>query len=103
MPPDQSAMSPETVSDRVADKFGLSVPVHTMRTLLERAKRKYKLLVQRDSTYLLTPKGLRYVASLETERAVERRISSFIAAASQYLAERHEIFAAPASHCHAVP
>lgn len=93
LPSDRSPMTPQTVADLVTDRFGLSVPVHTTRTLLERAKQRGRYVVRRDKAYALTDAGLEYVGGMETPRSVERRIASFVEAASVYLASNWDIFA----------
>lgn len=91
--PDRSAMTPETVADLISDRFELRVPVHTTRTLLERAKKRGGLVVRRDHAYSLTKAGVEYLQTMETERSVERRLTAFVQAAGVFLALEHDIVA----------
>ena len=92
LPLDKSLMSPQMVADRVAEEFSLSIPVHTVRTLLQRAKQRGRYVLRRNGAYALTNDGLSYVQKMETRRSVERRLSAFIEAASEYLAKKHAAF-----------
>ena len=89
---DKSPMNPQAVADAVADKFSLSIPVHTTRTFLERAKNRGKYVSRKDGAYALTNAGLDYVHGMETQHSVGRRITSFVKSASEYLAEKNPAF-----------
>lgn len=93
LPADRTPMAPQTVADLVASRFDLSIPVHTTSTLLERAKGRGGLVVRKDHAYELTTAGLEYVRGMETRRSVERRLGSFVQAASEFLAQEHDIVA----------
>lgn len=92
LPLDQSLMSPQLVADRVAEEFSLSIPVHTTRTLLQRAKQRGRYIFRRNGAYALTNDGLDYIQKMETRRSVERRLSAFIDAASAYLTKKNVAF-----------
>lgn len=92
LPLDKSPMYPQTVADVVAAKFSLSIPVHTTRTLLERAKNRGRYVSHKDGAYALTNTGLAYVQGMETQHSVEHRITAFVKSASEYLAKKNPAF-----------
>ena len=92
LPLDKSAMNPQAIADRVVEKFSLSIPVHTTRTLLQRAKHKGQYVSKRNEAYTLTEAGVNYVRQMETQHSVELRLTAFVDAASEYLAEKHPAF-----------
>jgi hypothetical protein len=78
MPSDKRPLAPTAAADEIKQRFGLSIPVHTVQTLAERAKRAHSYLSRESSQYALTDKGIAYLEALETPRQVERRLSALI-------------------------
>src|SRR5690606_35235751 len=74
-------------------RFGLSIPVHTVQTLAERAKRHLGYLQRTNATYALTASGRNYIERLETPREVERRLESLLAHACTALSKHNVAFA----------
>lgn len=92
MPRDKRFLAAVPMADAIAKAYGLAVPVHTVQTLAERAKRAHGYLTRRDSAYALTDHGLEFLDRLETTRQVERRIAALIDHAAGALAVVDERF-----------
>lgn len=87
MPRDKRHLAPEAIADAVQRKYGLTIPVHTIRTLADRARKKHGFLSRKESTYALTAEGEVYIQGQESERQVERRLQALVAHASIHIGE----------------
>src|SRR5690348_4776312 len=93
MPRDGKALAAAPAADRIREQFGLTVPVHTVQTLAERAKRHLGYLSRENNAYSLTREGVEYLAKMETPRQVERRIEALLNHAVAALSKKNELFA----------
>ncbi len=85
--PPAPAADAQAVRRGLARAFGLEIPLDVVKTILTRAKRKG--YVRQDAgRYRLTPAGRDYVAQLETDTQVERRISALLGDIEQFFARR---------------
>ena len=75
------------IQKSVKENFDLEIPLYTLQTILNRAKRK-KYVEQKETQYLLTEKGLQYLDSFETDKEVERRLNALFDDVKQFLDER---------------
>ena len=78
------------IQEELEEEFGLRVPLHTLKTILNRALRKG--YVQRKGTgyYKIEEKGLQYLDILEDDKEVERRLNALFDDIRQFLDE-HDI------------
>jgi hypothetical protein len=93
MPIDGRPLAPGPMADEVLAKFALKIPVHTVQTLAERARRKHGYLLRDNKSYSLTEKGRAYVGGLETSRQVQRRIEALVVHACEVLKGKDPLFA----------
>jgi len=76
-------MAPNELSDcaavqnRLKADFHLEIPLHVLRTILHRAKRR-GLVEQERKSYRLTQHGVGYLDKLETEKEAERRVNALL-------------------------
>lgn len=76
------------VKKGVKEGFELVIPLHTLRTILKRAKKKgYVEQKERERKYRLTEKGLKYLDTFETDKEVERRLNSLFDDIKQFSSE----------------
>jgi len=92
MPRDKRALDAAPLADEIRRRFGLSVPVHTVQTLAERAKRAHGYLQRESGRYSLTDRGVKYLESLETPRQVERRLNALVDHAAEDIGSLDERF-----------
>ena len=93
LPMDGRRVGVSPLADEVRTRFQLSIPIQTVRTLAERARRAHSFVDRVGDSYFLTAKGKDYVNSAETERQVERRLAALIDHAFNHLTARGGEFA----------
>lgn len=80
----------ELIQRRMEEEFELKTPLHVLRTILSRAKKKGYIEQERDARlYKLTEKGLNYLDTLESEKDVERRINALTEDIEQFFTKRN--------------
>lgn len=85
LPTDRSASPLETVQVAVEEKYGLSMPQHSLGTIITRAARK-GFVERRDKRISLTQAGVDfYHLKLEPEREAERRVNELLVDANEFL------------------
>lgn len=85
LPRDRRAVEVGPIADEVLSRFGLQIPQHTVRTLLERARRWKSLVVREHNRFSLTVEGIAYLKAMESEREVQRRVNALVDDASSAL------------------
>jgi len=63
------------IQKNLTDYFKIRIPIHTLKSILARAKRKGYLITE-ERKNSLTDKGIKFLDNLESERDVERRINA---------------------------
>jgi len=74
----------DQIQDFIKNHYRISIPLHTLDSILTRAKRK-NYIVSANKENILTDPGRQYFDSLETERDVERRINELLKDLKEYL------------------
>ena len=84
-PTDKKPLYLDSIQKNIGDNFSLIIPLHTLRTILNRAKGKGYLIknIKRKS-YKLTEKGVEYKDKFENDIDVNRRINSLFNDIQQY-------------------
>ncbi len=65
----------QNIKTSIQELFSLSIPNHTLRTILSRAIRKEYLKLEKGGFYSLTKMGNDYLDKVETEKEVDRRLN----------------------------
>lgn len=78
MPPSGQRLAVPPIADAIRARFGLSIPVHTVQTLADRARKQFGYLDRSNHAYSLTAKGRDYLAALESPRQVQRRLEELV-------------------------
>ena len=76
LPPNKFADS-DIIQRNLKEKFDIEMPLHVLRTVLNRARRR-GYIEQKEKQYKLTKSGLEYLDKLEADREVERRITALL-------------------------
>lgn len=84
--PPNKFVNGETIQRNLKEKFDIEMPLHVLRTVLNRAKRR-GYVEQKEKQYKLTKSGLEYLDKLETDREVERRITALLEDMDQFFKE----------------
>jgi len=84
---DTEFLSLNAIQVRIDKEFLLQIPLHALKTILNRARRK-DYVSQKKGGYGLAEKGLKYRNTLETDKSVERRLNSLFVDIKQFLNER---------------
>jgi len=74
----------DSIQEKVKDSFGLDIPLHSLKVIITRAKRK-NFIIQEKNQFILTKDGDKYLDNLEPEPEVERRINELIEDIKTYL------------------
>lgn len=77
-----------SIQRNLREKFDLEIPLHVLRTILNRAKRT-DYIEQKNERYKLTERGFEYSDTLETDKEVERRINALLEDMEQFFDERN--------------
>jgi len=88
LPPNKFA-DRDTIQRNLKEKFDIEMPLHVLRTVLNRAIRR-GYVEQKENEYKLTKRGFEYLDKLETDREVERRITALLKDMEQFFKE-HEV------------
>lgn len=76
----------EHIQEELKASSALEIPIHVLKTLMDRANKKLYVEKQKYS-YWLTPKGTHYLDTLQTQSDVERQINSLIEDARVFFAQ----------------
>lgn len=80
------------IQRKLRENFDLEIPLHVLRTIINRAKRRgYIEQKKGERQYKLTKKGLQYLDTLETDKEVERRISALLQDTRHFL-NKHNVY-----------
>lgn len=90
LPEDGSSLELKAIQDGIEKRFGLDIPQYSLAIIMTRAKRK-NFVRQSGKKCTLTPNGLKYLLTFETERDVDRRTNELIEDARHFLNERHTL------------
>jgi hypothetical protein len=72
------------IQDFIKKYYKISIPLHTLGSILTRAKRKH-YVIDENKENILTDSGREYFDSLETERDVGRRINELVKDLKEFL------------------
>lgn len=84
LPADASAVALQPLQDAIDAKFAVRIPQHSLVIILTRATRR-GYIVRASNRVSLTEKGRSYLADLESEREVERRINELLDDARSFI------------------
>lgn len=87
LPTDKGFADLNIIQKNVKEIFDLQIPLYTLETILKRAQRK-NYVERHVGQYRITPKGLKYLDSFETDKEVERRLNALFDDVKQFLDER---------------
>jgi len=73
----------ESIQNEVRSRFGLEIPLHVLKTILNRAKKRGYIKQERKQ-YKLSEEGRKYLDKFETDKQVERRINALIYDISEF-------------------
>jgi hypothetical protein len=91
LPTDGSGVSLDGLQNSIAEKYGLSIPQHSLRTITTRATRK-GYTERRDKLISLTRQGIDfYYDKLEPERQAMRRVNELLEDARVQISARHQL------------
>lgn len=90
LPTNRSFIELNNIQKNIKDKYDLDIPLHTLKSILNRAKSN-NYVEFKDKLCNLTECGLKYLDDLETDNDVERRLNSLFHDVESFL-NRHEIF-----------
>lgn len=77
LPEDKSLIGLVSIQEKLKESFGLDVPEHTLRIIINRAKDK-KYIETLRGKHRITEKGNNYINSFEPESVVDRRINALL-------------------------
>ena len=84
-PADKKPLYLNSIQKNIGDNFSLIIPLHTLKTILNRAKeRGYLIKNIKRKTYKLTEKGVDYKDKFENDKDVDRRINSLFNEIQRY-------------------
>ncbi|MFW6129976.1 MAG: hypothetical protein ACOC56_02255 [Atribacterota bacterium] len=83
-PSEKTFLSLDTIQTKIKKDFEIKIPLHTLKTILKKAKKK-GYLDQKKERYILKDTGLKYQSKLETDKEVDRRITSLFIDIKEYL------------------
>ena len=84
-PADKKPLYLNSIQKNIGDNFSLIIPLHTLKTILNRAKeRGYLIKNIKRKSYKLTEKGVEYKDKFENEKDVNRRINSLFNEIQRY-------------------
>lgn len=83
-PSEKTFLSLDTIQTKIKKDFEIKIPLHTLKTILKKAKKK-DYLDQKKERFILKDTGLKYQNKLETDKEVERRITSLFIDIKEYL------------------
>lgn len=90
LPLDKSPSSPQDIQTSIVKKHGLHIPLHSLSTIITRAKRK-GYVSQREHLYSLSDSGIEHLNGLETEREVQRRTNELLEDARDYFKSKKNL------------
>jgi hypothetical protein len=93
MPLSGQKLEPGPIADLIVERFGLAIPVLTVKTLADRARGTFGYLDRDHHAYSLTEKGQKYVVGLESSRGVQRRLEELVTHACEMLKTTDAAFA----------
>jgi len=86
LPINKDILDLTTIQERIKDSYGLSIPEHSLKSIITRAKKRNYISVVRRQVRL-NEKGIEYRDRLEPEREVDRRINELLEDVKSYLNE----------------
>jgi hypothetical protein len=84
------------IQKNLKDEFNLEIPLHVLKTILDRAKRKGYIEQEKnveeknEGGYKLTKEGLSYLDKLETPKEVERRTNALVEDIKDFFSREHK-------------
>lgn len=85
-----NAHTAREIQDALREQVGLSIPQHSLDTVLDRAHER-KVITRSRSGISITESGRTYLAKMESPRDVERRLNELVDDARLYLMTEHQI------------
>jgi len=86
--PNDKAVDLDTIKNALMQNFSLDMPLHVLKIVIKRARRKGYIEV-RGREYKLTNEGIEYLSKLETDREVARRINALLEDMHKYFTDRN--------------
>lgn len=86
-PADKEFLSSDAIQVKIKEEFSLQIPLHTLNTILNRARKK-NYIYPKKGGYKLAKSGLNYRNTLETDKSVDRRLNSLFVDIKQFLTKR---------------
>jgi len=94
IPLNKSLVPIDNIQNQVRVKYGLDIPQHSLTAIITRAKRK-GYVVQMERKYSITDTGIKYLAMLETEQQISRRVNELLGDAQRFLEQKHHLTFSP--------
>ena len=90
--PENTSKDITTIKSEILKKFQLDIPIHLLKTIIGRAKKKRYLNIKpagpSQSVYQISDDGIEYLTKLEGEDEVERRMGALIESIRIFFTER---------------
>jgi len=84
LPTDKSSLNLASVQEKIKEDWELNIPEHSLKSIINRAKRRGYVAVEQRQTRL-SEKGVEYLDRLEPEKNVNRRINELLEDIKIYL------------------